>query len=175
MEEIRIYKSPVKALRLFLFCSVLIALVSYIFNGVTNQAIHILGYSIMLLLIIFEVISLFNLFDRRPQVIISERGVQRFGHDSEVIHWEEIKRVVLIEVYKQNFLVIGVYKKYQNRFDHHLNNSLLFKLLGLYQLNIQASLLNVNENELYNLLNDLRKADGAYRQFLIANYSQKTI
>jgi len=92
-------------------------------------------------------ISLFQLLDRRPQIIVNDVGVfDRMMHH-EFINWEIIQDVYLVEVNKQTFICLVVEQAFEpsrrkGKFKQGVAN--LNKKMGFQELNISLGFVNVN-------------------------------
>ena len=58
-------------------------------------------------------VGFFNLFDRRPQIIINEYGIYDRTFDLGVINWKVIKNAYLKRIYRQKFICLVIDEKYK--------------------------------------------------------------
>ena len=92
-------------------------------------------------------VSLFQLLDRRPQIIVNDVGVfDRMMHH-EFINWTLIQDVYLAEVNKQTFVCLVVDEAFEpsrrkGKFKQGMAN--LNKELGFQELNISLGFVNTN-------------------------------
>jgi hypothetical protein len=107
--DIKLYKSPVKAIKLILVCSI------FVMGGL--YAWIYLGLSIWLTILLFGPfglgypIGLFHLLDRRPQIIINEIGVFDRTTYKDFINWDIIQGSYSIDL-GLRFVVLKVNEKY---------------------------------------------------------------
>ena len=106
MTEIKLYKSPWKAVQLILCCSLFVVLgVWGVKTG--NMPAWISWVSILFFGLGYPV-GLFNLFDRRPQIIINEIGIYDRTTHQDFINWEIIRDAYPIDINRQKFICLVV-------------------------------------------------------------------
>ena len=69
------YKSPMKAIKVFAFTVPFVVLGIWMVNTVTDAADRIVGWLNICFFGLGLPIGLFHLLDRRPQIIINENGI----------------------------------------------------------------------------------------------------
>jgi len=171
MEEIKLYKSPLKSLRL-LFLSSLFVIPS-LWLLLKNEKAET---SLLFCLCFFGIgflLSLFNIVDRRPQIILNKNGVWDRSTNEEVIKWEIIKSANEINIYKQIFVCLKldksfVPKKKQYSWAKKLNNS-----IGAKDVNLNVSYIKVNIEKLMTLITLLSQEKIENREELLKLYSSK--
>ena len=105
MIEVKLYKSPWKALLLLISSGAFVALFIFLMSIKGPKLMAILG----LVFFGFGVcVALFHLFDRRPQIIINEIGIfDRTIHD-QFINWELIRNAYTFDVHGQKFISLKI-------------------------------------------------------------------
>ena len=88
--EINLYKSPKKAFKLILVSSIVV--VCALFLLVTVDAPTWAWYPIIGVYGLVYPIALFHLFDRRPQIVITEFGIFDRRTCKDFINWDVIQR-----------------------------------------------------------------------------------
>jgi len=115
-------------------------------------------------------VGLFQLLDRRPQIIINEIGVFDRTTHKDFINWEIIQDAYLAEVHGQKFICLVV--------DQHFEPSTskgklgkkvagLSKALGFQELNISLGNVQVNAVRLTEFILAMRTAERPDRETLI--------
>ena len=146
--NIKLYKSPWKAVKLILVCSI------FVMGGLSIWIQ--MEDSILFVLLLFGPfglgypIGLFHLLDRRPQIIINEIGVFDRTSYKDFINWEVIQSAYCIGAMGLTFVVLKVDKKYRSsikrrKFTLSLTNWVDF---GPEQLNISVGQIAVDEVKL---------------------------
>ena len=137
MTEFRLYKSRWKALRLLLGCAVFVAMgIVLVARGSTPPwgawaCIGFFGLGVP--------VSIFQLLDRRPQIIVNEFGVFDRTTHHEFINWAIIRDVYLVEMHRQKFICLVVDEAFEpsrrkSKFQQGMAK--LSKDLGFQELNI---------------------------------------
>ena len=109
MTEIKLYKTYWKALKLIALVVPFIVIGIWFIQkaqyGTFNYWMSLSGICFFGLGI---PIGLFHLFDRRPQIIITERGIWDRTTNEGEIKWEQIKGAKLLNIHGQNFISLFV-------------------------------------------------------------------
>jgi hypothetical protein len=166
--EIKLYNSPLRALKLFLLCSIFVGGGVYLLMkthmlplvGWLNIGFFGLGYPV----------SLYHLFDRRPQVIINELGIFDRSTYTGFINWEVIRDAYPLDIEEQKFICLLVDERYEpslkkGKFERTLSR--LKKELRAQELNISLSHISVDEKKLSSFIRKLIKATPNTRQPLL--------
>jgi hypothetical protein len=159
MIEYKLYKSPWKALKLMLLCS------PFVLGGLFLPVSHGMGWFKWLSVSFFGLgypIGLFQLLDRRPQLIINEIGIfDRMIH-KDFINWEIIQDAYLAEVHNQKFICLVVDEKFNPS-----RMKFLSKAMGFQELNISLGNINVNAERLAEFILAMRFAERPERPEMI--------
>ena len=168
MTELRLYKSPWKAVKLLLGCGAFVALGVWLLGQpdtpslVAWLSIGFFGLGIP--------IALFQLLDRRPQLIINEIGIfDRLAH-RDFINWEIIQEAYLAEVNRQPFICLVVDEAFEpSRSKGRFKRSMarLNKELGFQELNLSLAYLSVDAPRLTAFIRAMREATLPERTFLV--------
>jgi hypothetical protein len=168
MPEVRLYKSPGKAIKLLLGCAAFVAMGAVLLRTpdtpkwVAWSSIGFFGLGIPL--------AVYQLLDRRPQIVINEVGIfDRMAHQ-DFINWEIIQDAYLIEVHKQPFLCLVVDEAFEpSRTKGRFRRSVarLNKELGFQELNITLGYVNVDIERLAAFILTMRTATMPERTFLV--------
>jgi hypothetical protein len=170
MQELRLYKSTSRAVRLLLLCSAFVVpsalLIAYDDNYPWQLWLSIaffgLGYPL----------GIYQLLDKRPQIIINEVGVfDRTAHQ-EFINWEIIQDVYLTKMHDQHFICLVVDQQFEpSRTKSAWKRGLaqLNKELGFQELNINLTYVEVDAQRLSEFIALMRTAEKPERTFLVKN------
>lgn len=168
MTEYKIYKSPWKAIKLLAGCSLFVAVGFFLLSaGKANPVgawlcIGFFGLGIPA--------SLYQLFDRRPQIIVNEMGIfDRTAH-RDLINWEIIQDAYIVKVQQETFICLVVPEEFEpsaqrSRFKKRIAN--LSKAIGFQELNISLGNVNVDAERMTEFILAMRSAEKESRQSLI--------
>ena len=146
--DIKLYKSPWRAIKLILLCSIFVVGGFFLIQtdapkwiGYLNIGFFGLGYPV----------GLFHLLDRRPQIIINEIGIFDRTTYKDFINWDVIQDAYLINISGQKFICLVVDSKYEpslkkGGFAKSLAN--INKDIGAQELNISLGQVAIDEVKL---------------------------
>jgi hypothetical protein len=168
MMEYKIYKSPWKAIKLLVGCSLFVAAGIFILTaGKANPAMA------WLTIIFFGLgipLGLFQLLDRRPQIIINETGIfDRTAH-KDFINWEIIQDAYIVKVRQETFICLVIPEEFEpsaHKSGFKKRMASLSKAIGFQELNISLGNLDVNAERMAQFILTMRSADTVNRQSLI--------
>ena len=148
MIEVKLYKSPWKALLLLISSGAFVALFIFLMSIKGPKLMAILG----LVFFGFGVcVALFHLFDRRPQIIINDIGIfDRTIHD-QFINWELIRNAYTFDVHGQKFISLKIddnFKPSKKKGKWYKRVAKLNEALGAQELNINLSQIHMNTKRL---------------------------
>lgn len=144
--DIKLYKSPWKAVKLMLLCSI------FVFTGLflltTPDAPKWVGWLSICFFGLGYPVGLFHLLDRRPQIIINEIGIFDRTTYRDFINWEVIRDAYPIDISGQKFVCLVVDEAYEpstkkGKFSKSVSN--LSKDIGAQELNISLGQTMVDE------------------------------
>lgn len=160
--EIKLYKSRQRALKLLLGCSV------FVIGGIwllskpdTPQWI---AWSTILFFGLGYPVGLYHLFDRRPQIIISESGIfDRMTHKA-FINWELIQDAYLVDVHRQKIICLVVPAEFEPSRQKSASHKVLAevtKSLGFQELNISLGQISIDETRFVEFILAMAQAETA--------------
>ena len=168
MIEFKLYKSPLKAIKLILLCSI------FVFCGIwlvtSTDALAWVGWLNIGFFGLGYPIGLYQLLVRRPQIIINTLGIFDRTTHRDFINWEIIHHAYLADVHGQKFicLVVG------ERFEPSQNKSKLYKGLkniskgmGFQELNISLGQVKIDEEKLMEFILAMAQADKSKKEELL--------
>lgn len=175
MTEIKLYKTTTKGLKIIGMCLPFIAIGLWFITqepiGTTN---YIMGWVCTCFFGLGIPIGLFQTFDRRPQIIISENGIWDRTTNQDEVKWEQIIEAYPLDIFEQKFISIVtddtfIFKKKPYRWAEKIN-----KKIGAQNLNLHLGQINIDEIELTNFINLLRKESIEERRKLIKTFKIKS-
>ena len=149
MTEIKLYKSPWRAIKLILLCSVFVVGGYFMLND-TDAPKWAAWLNICFFGLGFPV-GLFHLFDRRPQIIINELGIFDRTTYKKLINWEVISGAYPINISGQKFVCLLVDEEYEPSLRKGKFAKTMAKLnkeIGAQELNISVGQVIVDAKKL---------------------------
>ena len=105
MKEIKFYKSPFRAVRLLVLSIPFIAVSIWVLSRQDNSSVDIvMGILGTCFFSLGVIIGITNLFDRRPQIIIDEKGIWDRTTKQDIIDWDVIKDAYPLSINGQKFV-----------------------------------------------------------------------
>lgn len=166
MKEIILYKSPKKSLQLILPCLLFVLLGIFI----VSRGGGWIGWMSIIFFGLGIPIAVINLLDRRPQIIINEIGVFDRTIHKEVINWEVIRDAYPISINGQKFIALVIdedFKPSRKKGFFYRKTARLNELIGAQELNLNLTMVNVDEVQLTLLIQSLIRADKRERKDMI--------
>ncbi|NVO12157.1 MAG: hypothetical protein HXX16_19520 [Bacteroidales bacterium] len=155
MTEIRLYKSPWRALKLLLISSVFVIIGIYLINQTDSSR-----FMAWLTICFFGLglpVGLIQLFDRRPQIIINEIGIYDRTTRLETINWSIIKDAYPIDIHGQKFICLVVDEQYKPS-----------KRKGLFYRNVVKFNEAIGAQEINLFLGQIRIDVGKLNEFILS-------
>jgi uncharacterized membrane protein YobD (UPF0266 family) len=168
MNEFRLYKAPLKSIKLMLMCSIFVGL-GYIMLRQPNSP-HGLAWVCMGFFGLGFPVGIYQLLDRRPQIIINEFGIFDRTTHHEFINWEIIQDVYLAEIHKQQIVCLVVDEAFEpsrkkSKFKQGVAS--LNKELGFQELNIPLTYVSIDGMRLAEFILAMRSAERPERELLV--------
>ena len=168
MKELRLYKSRWKAVRLLAGCVAFVAVGCLMLSQpsaprmVAWASIGFFGLGIP--------VCLFQLFDRRPQIIVNDVGIFDRTTHHEFINWEIIRDVYVAEINRQAFICLVVEEAFEpsrrkGKFRQRVAS--LNKEMGFQELNISLAFVGVDAIRFAEFILAMRGAAPPERQTLV--------
>ena len=168
MMEYKIYKSPWKAIKLLAGCSLFVAAGFFILTA--GKANPVMAWLTIGFFGLGIPIGLFQLLDRRPQIIVNEIGIfDRTAH-KDFINWEIIQDAYIAKIQQETFICLVVPEEFEpsshkSRFKKRMAG--LSKAIGFQELNISLGNVNVDAERMAEFILAMRSAEKVNRQSLI--------
>ena len=171
MTELKLYKTTNKGLKLIALSIPFVVLgIWMIIKESPWTTDYIMGWVGTCFFGLGIPIGLFQLFDKRPQIIINENGIWDRTTNQNEIKWEQIIEAYPIDIYGQKFISLVtddtfVFTKKLYKWATKIN-----EYVGGQNLNLSLGQTNVDENELSDLINELIKIKKEDRTNLIQSF-----
>ena len=160
MKEFIIYKSPWKAVKLLLLTSIFVG--GGIWLILSEDAESWIGWMSISVFGLGIPLGLFNLFDKRPQIIINKIGIRDRVSKQDIIKWEIIQNAYLTNVDGQKFVCLKVDEAYEpsnKKGKWYKMYAKLNKSLGFQELMITLGQVKVDEVKLTEIINAMTESD----------------
>ncbi len=174
MAEIKLYKTTIKGLKIIGMCLPFAAIGLWmITDNPYGSTEYMMGWVSTCFFGLGIPIGLFQTFDKRPQIVITENGIwDRTTHQDE-IKWEQIIEAYPIDIHGQKFISLVtdntfVFKKKTSRRAAAIN-----QFIGAQKLNLRLGQINIDEIELTNFINQITKETIEERRRSIKNFKIK--
>ena len=114
-------------------------------------------------------VSLYHLFDRRPQVIINELGIFDRSTYTGFINWEVIRDAYPLDISEQKFICLVVDERYEPSLKKGKLATAASAITkkGAQALNLSLGHISVDEKKLTSFIKELIKATPSTRQPLL--------
>ncbi|MFC7772410.1 STM3941 family protein [Flavobacterium sp. GCM10027622] len=171
MTEVKLYKKPLKGLKIFALSIPFIAIGIFAISkepiGTTD---YIMGWICTCFFGLGIPIGLFQTFDRRPQIIITENGIWDRTTKQDEFKWEQIKSAYPLNIHQQKFVSLKldksfVMKKKLYKWAAKLNNA-----VGAQNINLQISQLKIDENKMTDFITEMINAERENRAKIIKKH-----
>jgi hypothetical protein len=171
MTEVKLYKKPLKGLKIFVFSIAFIAIGVFATNketiGTTN---YIMSWIWTCFFGLGILVGLFQTFDRRPQIIITENGIWDRTTNQDEIKWEQIKSAYPLNVYQQKFVSLKLDKSFVIKKKLYKWSAKLNKSIGAQNINLHVSQLKIDENKMANFISEIIQIEKENRPGIIKKY-----
>ena len=174
MTEIKLYKTTTKGLKIIGMCLPFVVMGLWMITdnpyGITE---YYMGWFCMCFFGLGIPVGLFQTFDRRPQIIITENGIWDRTTNQDEVKWEQIIEAYPLDIFEQKFISLVtddtyVFKKKPYKWAEKIN-----KEIGTQNLNLHLGQINIDELELTNFINRLSKQKIEERRKLIRTFEKK--
>ena len=171
MREIKIYKTNWKALKLLAltipFIVIGVWLITRVESSMTDRIMGWIGVAFFGLGI---PIGFFHLFDRRPQIIISETGIWDRTTNQDEIKWDQIKDAYTLNIYGQKFVALKTDKSFKFKRKQYKWALNLTKAVGAQELNLHLGQVKIDSNKMASFIKEMIQTDKENRMFVIDKY-----
>lgn len=169
--KVVIYKSKSKAFA-FIIASLILVIGGWLFLQLPDKIV--IGWSFIILSVMCLIFGVGNFFDKKPYIIMTEKGITELTSIRVEIEWEEILQVNEFYYRGMYFIRILINRDYKSaqlhptwfyRFDK------LFEKDGIKAIYIKTGFYEVNSIRLAGFIRMMTKADINKRVELLYNFS----
>ncbi len=153
MNEIILYKSPLKALRLIGLSSIFV--IPSIYFVTTQDSPKTIFWVSIVFFGLGYIVGLISLFDRRPQIIITSKGIWDRRLKIEPISWDDIYDAYLFHIKSQHFISLVVNETISEKIKSPKWVTVLNQEIGAQKINLNVSDLKVNKEKLLTSIEQL--------------------
>ncbi len=172
MTEIKLYKKAARELKTMSMCFPFVVIGSWdIFNGSIGANNYFLDWFCTLFFGFGIAIGLLQTFDRRPQIIISEKGIWDRSTNLDEIKWEQI-----VDAFPNKFCnkkVISIVCDDTLQYRKKNTYSQKYKKNSEKILNLHLEELNIDEKELTRFISQLINETSKERKRMIKSFEVK--
>lgn len=174
MTEIKLYKTTTKGLKIIGMSLPFVAIGLWmIIQEPVGTTPYIMGWVCACFFGLGIPVGLFQTFDKRPQIIITEKGIWDRTTYQDEVKWEQIIEAYPLDIHGQKFISLVtddtfVFKKKPYKWAERIN-----KEIGAQNLNLHLGQININEIELTNLINQLSQQRIDERKKTIKSFKVK--
>ena len=138
--------------------------------GTTN---YIMGWFITCFFGLGIPVGLFQLLDRRPQIIINESGIWDRTTNQDEVKWEQIQGAYPLNIFGQKFISLVVDDTFVFRTKQYKWAAKINERIGAQKLNLHLGQLKIDENELINFLQEMTETQRENRRTIMKKYFDK--
>jgi len=174
MTEIKLYKTTTKGLKIIGMSLPFVVIGLWmITKEQIGTASYIMGWVCTCFFGLGFPVGLFQTFDKRLQIIITENGIWDRTTKQDEIKWEQIIEAYPLDIHGQKFISLVtdetfVFKKKPYKWAEKIN-----EFVGAQNLNLHLGQINIDEIELTNFINQLTKETREERKKLVQNFKVK--
>lgn len=176
MTEIKLYKTTTEGLKIIGMCLPFVVIGLWM---ITQEPIgttpYIIGWVCTCFFGLGIPVGLFQTFDKRPQIIITDSGIWDRTTNQDEVKWEQIIEAYPLDIHGQKFISLVtddtfILKKKPYKWASKIN-----EFVGAQNLNLHLGQINIDEIELTNFINKLTKETSEERRKSIKNFKVKGI
>lgn len=174
MTEIKLYKTTTKGLKIIGMCLPFVVIGLWM---ITEEPIgstpYIMGWFITCFFGLGIPVGLFQTFDKRPQIIITNSGIWDRTTNQDEVKWEQIIEAYPLDIHGQKFISLVtdntfVFKKKPYKWAAKIN-----EFVGAQNLNLHLGQINIDELELTNFIKQLSQQSIDERKKTIKTFKVK--
>jgi hypothetical protein len=173
MIQIKLYKSPWKALRLLILATPFVGGGIWMVLCDSNSNWEkFWGWIAFIFFGSGYTIGFYHLFDRRPQIIIDENGIWDRTTNQDKIKWRQIRKVYAVSIHGQKFISLKVDKTFIWKKEVYGWAKRINKSIGAQDLNLSLSQLKIDEKEFESFVRKMSKIHPTYYPQTIESFLQ---
>lgn len=173
MTEIKLYKTTTKGLKIIGMCLPFVVLGLFLLSdatyGTTN---YVTSWLCICFFGLGIPVGLYQTFDRRPQIIITENGIWDRTTNQDEVKWEQIIDAYPLDIFEQKFISLVTDDTYVFKTKPYKWVAKINKEIGAQNLNLHLGQINIDELELTDFINRLSKLKIEERRKLISTFEK---
>lgn len=170
MTEIKLYKSPLRAIKLLLISSIFVPAVIWSLTSTNSHTPKWVNWMIICFSGLGYAVGFFHLFDRRPQIIINEIGIYDRTTHKEFINWDIIQDAYILNIHRQKFICLVIdeqFKPSKKKGQLYQQTAKLSEAIGAQELNLSLSQIKIDEKKLTDFILAMRTATKQQRDNIL--------
>lgn len=171
MSEIKLYKSPKKSIRLLLLSSAFV--IPSIYLLIIGEKMETIFWICTSLFWFSFFLSIFNMIDRRVQIVLSVIGIWDRSLNQNIIPWENIKNAYKIDIHRQIFIALETDENFVAKKKLYSWAKFLNTLVGAQQINLNISYIKVDELKLIKFIYLMKNESLDYREKILMQYKDE--
>ena len=173
MNEIKLYKKPIKAIFLLAISTVFVVLGIWGIMRDGNSAFEIfMAYLAIFFFGLGIAVGFFHLFDKRPQIIINENGIWDRTTNLDLIKWELIQDAYPINIYGQIFISLKLDKSQEIKVKQYKWTTYLSSKMNAQKINMSLGQIKVDYKRLNEFILKMSRLEETERAVEIKNVAQ---
>ncbi|MVN23502.1 STM3941 family protein [Mucilaginibacter arboris] len=171
MTEIKLYKRPLKGLKIIALTIPFIVIGIWMINKEPiGTSDYTMGWLCTCFFALGIPVGLFQTFDRRPQIIITENGIWDRTTKQDEIRWEQIKGAYPLDIYKQKFVSLVVDDTFVLKKNLYKWAAKINEAIGAQKVNLLISQLKIDEHVMTEFIIEIIAIEKENRQNIIKKY-----
>jgi hypothetical protein len=171
MNEIILYKSPLKALRLIALSSLFV--LPSIYFILTKDNPEPIFWICICFFGLGYIVGFINILDQRPQIILNSKGIWDRRFKIEVIPWDDIFDAYLFSIHKQYFIALVINEKIASKVKAPKWIENFNYEIGAQKINLNVGDIKVNRDKFVTAIIQLTKEQPENRAAIISKLNLK--
>jgi hypothetical protein len=171
MTEIKLYKTPLKGLKILALAIPFVAIgIWMIFEKPVGSSDYIMAWLCTCFFGLGIPVGLFQTFDRRPQIIINENEIWDRTTKQDVIKWEQIENAYPIDIFQQKFVCLVLDDTFEIKKKLYKWAAKMNENIGAQKVNLLMSQLKIDEHTMTKFIREMTKTERKNRGTVIKKY-----
>lgn len=171
MTEIKLYKRPIKGLKILALTIPFVAIgIWMIFEKPFGSSDYIMAWLCTCFFGLGIAVGLFQTFDRRPQIIITENGIWDRTTKQDIIKWEQIQSAYPLDIYNQKFVCLVLDNTFEIKKKLYKWAAKMNEDIGAQKVNLLISQLKIDEHTMTKFIKEITKTERINRSTIIKKY-----
>ena len=171
MTEVKLSKRPLKGLKILALTIPFVLIGIWMIReeeaGTTN---HLIGWLCTCFFGLGIPVGLFQTFDRRPQIILTEKGIWDRTTNQDQVRWEQIKGAYPLDIYSQKFISLVVDDTFEMKKPLYPWAAKLNEAIGAQKINLSVTQLKIDEHAMTDFIHEIISVEKEDRKAVINKY-----